>query len=93
MRYKNNIGPQVRRRRYALGWSQSASSPRNCKSPDSTPVAAASRKSRPASPMWMTRHLLYLAEVLKVPVQELFPARTGGNRLHEFMEKLETTRF
>lgn len=37
--------------------------------------------------------LLYLAEVLKVPVQELFPARTGGNRLHEFMEKLETTRF
>jgi transcriptional regulator with XRE-family HTH domain len=23
MRYKNNVGPQVRRRRYALGWSQS----------------------------------------------------------------------
>ena len=23
MRYKNNISPQVRRRRYALGWSQS----------------------------------------------------------------------
>ena len=23
MRYKNNIGPQVRRRRYVLGWSQS----------------------------------------------------------------------
>ena len=23
MRYKNNIGPQVRRLRYALGWSQS----------------------------------------------------------------------
>jgi ribosome-binding protein aMBF1 (putative translation factor) len=23
MLYKNNIGPQVRRRRYALGWSQS----------------------------------------------------------------------
>ncbi len=23
MHYKNNIGPQVRRRRYALGWSQS----------------------------------------------------------------------
>ena len=22
-RYKNNIGPQVRRHRYALGWSQS----------------------------------------------------------------------
>ena len=23
MRFHNNIGPQVRRRRYALGWSQS----------------------------------------------------------------------
>ena len=23
MRYANNIGPQIRRRRYALGWSQS----------------------------------------------------------------------
>ena len=37
--------------------------------------------------------LLYLAEVLKVPVQELFPPRTQGNPLHDFMEKLETTRF
>ena len=27
------------------------------------------------------------------PRQDRFPARTGGNRLHEFMEKLETTRF
>src|SRR3954467_15669226 len=37
--------------------------------------------------------LLYLAEVLKVPVQEFSPPRTPGNRLYEFMEKLETTRF
>jgi hypothetical protein len=37
--------------------------------------------------------LVYLAEVLKVQVQELFPQRTPGNRLYEFMEKLETTRF
>lgn len=37
--------------------------------------------------------LLYLAEVLKVPVQDLFPPRTSGNRIHDFMEKLETTRF
>ena len=37
--------------------------------------------------------VLNLAEVLKVPVQDLFPARAAGNRLHEFMEKLETTRF
>ncbi len=37
--------------------------------------------------------LLYLAEVLKVQVQDLFPPRTPGNRIHEFTEKLETTRF
>ena len=37
--------------------------------------------------------LLYLAEVLRLPVQELFPSRTPGNRIHDFMEKLETTRF
>ena len=37
--------------------------------------------------------LLYLAEVLKMPVQELFPPRTPGNRIHDFIEKLETTRF
>ncbi|MDQ6765078.1 MAG: hypothetical protein M3Z22_03120 [Verrucomicrobiota bacterium] len=37
--------------------------------------------------------MLYLSEVLRLPVQELFPARTPGNRIHEFMEKLETTRF
>jgi hypothetical protein len=36
---------------------------------------------------------LYLAEVLKMPVQELFPPRTPGNRIHDFIEKLETTRF
>jgi hypothetical protein len=36
--------------------------------------------------------LLYLAEVLKVQVQELF-RRENQNRIHDFMEKLETTRF
>jgi len=39
------------------------------------------------------KSLLYLAEVLKVPVQDLFPARPPGNRIYDFMERLETTRF
>jgi hypothetical protein len=39
------------------------------------------------------KSLLYLAEVLKLPAQDLLPLRTPGNRLYEFMEKLETTRF
>jgi transcriptional regulator with XRE-family HTH domain len=39
------------------------------------------------------KSLLYLAEVLRVPVQDLFPSRPPGNRIHDFIEKLETTRF
>jgi transcriptional regulator with XRE-family HTH domain len=39
------------------------------------------------------RTLLYLAEVLKVELTELFPQRQAGRRIHEFMEHLETTRF
>jgi hypothetical protein len=37
--------------------------------------------------------LLYLAEVLRVQKQELFPTRPPGNRIYDFIEKLETTRF
>jgi transcriptional regulator with XRE-family HTH domain len=37
--------------------------------------------------------LLYLAEVLKVQLQELFPTRPPGNRIYDFIEKFETTRF
>jgi transcriptional regulator with XRE-family HTH domain len=39
------------------------------------------------------KSIMFLAEVLKVPVQELFPRREGGVRISEFMEKLETSRF
>ena len=38
-------------------------------------------------------YLLYLADVLKVELPELFPKREAGRRIHEFMEHLETTRF
>jgi transcriptional regulator with XRE-family HTH domain len=39
------------------------------------------------------KSLLYLAELLRIPVQELFPPRPTGKRIHDFIEKLETTRF
>jgi hypothetical protein len=43
---------------------------------------------------WSIQHRsLYLAEVLKVQLQELFPTRPPGNRIYDFIEKLETTRF
>ena len=39
------------------------------------------------------KDLMFLAEVLKVPIQELFPRRESAGRLSDFMQKLETTRF
>jgi transcriptional regulator with XRE-family HTH domain len=39
------------------------------------------------------KDLMFLAEVLRVPIQALFPRREHPGRLSDFMEKLETTRF
>ncbi len=39
------------------------------------------------------RAIMFFAEVLKVPIQDLFPARTGNRRLSDFMAELATTRF
>ena len=39
------------------------------------------------------KSIMFLAEVLKAPVQELFPKRESSGRLSDFMERLETTRF
>jgi transcriptional regulator with XRE-family HTH domain len=82
----------VRRRRYALGWSQSVFAAKLQIAGFDTSRSGVSKIEARLSYV-DDKTLLYLAEVLKVPVQELFPQRTGGNRLHEFMEKLETTRF
>ena len=92
MRYKNNIGPQVRRRRYALGWSQSILAAKLQIAGFDISRSGVSKIEARLSYV-DDKALLYLAEVLKVQVQELFPPRTPGNRLYEFMEKLETTRF
>ena len=91
-RYKNNIGPQVRRFRYDRAWSQS-------KFAAKLQIAGLdidrSGVSKIEARMVFVddRTLMYLAEVLKVEVQALFPKREAGHRLHEFMELLGKTRF
>ena len=92
MLYKNNIGPQVRRRRYALGWSQSMLATKLQIAGfdiSRSGVSKIEARLRYVNDKTIT----FLAEILKVPVQELFPQREGGKRLYEFMTKLETTRF
>lgn len=92
MRYKNNIGPQVRRRRYALGWSQSTLAAKLQIAGFDISRSGVSKIEARLSYV-DDKSLLYLAEVLKLPVQDLFPPRPPGNRIYDFMEKLETTRF
>ncbi len=92
MHHKNNVGPQVRHRRYALGWSQLDLATKLRLARWDISRSGVSKIEARLS-FVDDKALLYLAEVLRVPVQELFPPRTPGNRLYEFMEKLETTRF
>lgn len=92
MRYKNNIGPQVRRKRYALGWSQSIFAAKlQIAGLDISRGGVSKIEARLR--FVDDKDLMFLAEVLQVPVQELFPPRDSGKRLREVMEKLETTRF
>ena len=92
MRYKNNIGPQVRRIRYDRGWSQSTFAAKlQIVGLDIDRSGVSKIEARMVFVDDST--LLYLADVLKVEVQELFPKRQAGRRIHDFMEQLGTTRF
>jgi len=92
MLYKNNIGPHVRRRRYALGWSQSTLAAKlQIAGFDISRSGVSKIEAR-------LRHvddksIMFLADVLTMPLSELFPKREGAKRMSDFMEKLETTRF
>ena len=92
MRYANNIGPQIRRRRYALGWSQSTFAAKlQLAGLDISRSGVSKIEARLR--FVDDKDLMFLAEVLKVPLQELFPPRKGAGRLSDFMAQLETTRF
>jgi transcriptional regulator with XRE-family HTH domain len=86
MRYKNNVGPQVRRRRYSLGWSQSTLAAKLQIAGFDISRSGVSKIEARLS--YVDDKSLYLAEVLKVPVQDLFPARPPGNRIYDFMGRL-----
>lgn len=92
MRFHNNVGPQVRRRRYYLGWSQSTLAAKlQLAGLDISRSGVSKIEARLR--FVDDRDLMYLAEVLGVPVQDLFPPRKEDGRLSDFMEKLQTTRF
>lgn len=92
MHCKNNVGPQVRRLRFDRGWSRSVFAAKlQVAGLDIDRSAVSKIEARMV--FVDDRTLLYLAEVLKVELQALFPRREPGRRLHDFMEQLERTRF
>ena len=91
-RFKNNIGPQVRRLRYVRGWSQSTFAAKLQIAGMETDRSGVS-KIEARLVFVDDRAMMYLAEVLKVEVGELFPKHDHTNRLHDFLAKLEMTRF
>ena len=82
----------MRRKRYALGWSQSTFAAK-------LQIAGLDISRSGVSKIEARlryvddKSIMFLAEVLKAPVQELFPRRESAGRLSEFMEILETTGF
>ena len=78
----------MRRRRYALGWSQSDLATKLQLAGFDISRSGVSKVEARLSCV-DNKTPLYLAEVLKVPVQDLLPPRTPGNRIHDFMEKLD----
>jgi hypothetical protein len=84
MRFHNNIGLQVCCRRYVLRLAQSTLATRF--------ELAGFDISRSGVPKLEARlrfvddkDLMFLAEVLNVPIQEFFPRRESAGRLSEFM--------
>ena len=92
MRFHNNVGPLVRRRRYALGWSQSMLAAKLQLAGFDISRSGIS-KIEARLRFVDDKDLMFLSEVLKVPIQELFPRRDNAGRLSDFLEKLQTTRF
>jgi transcriptional regulator with XRE-family HTH domain len=92
MLYKNNIGPQVRRKRYSLGWSQSTLAAKlQLGGLDISRSGVSKIEARLR--FVDDKDIMFLAEVLKTPVQELFPPRPADKRLSDYMAQLERTRF
>lgn len=92
MRFKNNVGPQVRKHRNSLEWSQSVLASKLQLAGWDISRSGVSKIEARLSHV-DDRGLMYLAEVLKMDVRELFPKRDASQSLHAFLQRLQLTRF
>ena len=84
MPFNNSIGPQVCCRRYVLALVQSTLATRlELTGFDISRSGVSKLEARLR--FVDDKDLMFLAEVLKVPIQELFPRRESAGRLSDFM--------
>lgn len=89
---KNNVGPQVRKLRFLLGWSQTDFAIKLQLAGLDIDRSGVSKIE--ARMQFVDDHtLLYLADVLKVELSELFPKREPGRRIHDYVTQLRAARF
>lgn len=89
---KNNVGPQVRKLRFLRGWSQSDFATKLQVAGFDIDRSGVS-KIEARMVFVDDRTLLYLADVLRVELSELFPKREAGRRIHDYLEQIASTRF
>ncbi len=87
MKCLNVVGPQIRRLRYQRGWSQAQFVVKlQVKGWDLSRPGLAKIESKLHKVT--DTELLYFAEVLKVPLTELYPPLNGNGTLHETLDHL-----
>lgn len=92
MHSRNNVGPQVRRLRFSRGWSQTDLATKLQIAGLDIDRSGVSKIE--ARMQFVDDHtLLYLADVLKVELPELFPKREPGCRIHDYLTQLKASRF
>lgn len=91
MRNLNIVGPQIRRLRNHLGWSQARLALKlQLAGWDISRVGVAKVE---AQLVWVGDHqLLHFAAIFKVEVKDLYPPIPSNVRLHEALEKLQERR-
>ncbi|SRR5579862_540633 len=92
MKFRNIIGPQLRKLRYARHWSQSKLAIKlQCAGWDVSRSTVSKIEAR--LKFVLDFQLEYLTNVMNVELKELFPAQMARETVHDRLERLMNSRF
>ena len=92
MKFNNIVGPQIRKLRYARGWSQWKLAVKlQCAGWDVTRSMVSKIEIRVQCVTDF--ELEYLVEVLRVERNDLFPARPVKESAHDYLDRMMNRRF